>query len=329
MRLLARSAAVLVLVAGVAACGGGGGDAAEGVPTGPPFRNPVFDQDFPDPFVLRVGKRYYAYATNGNGKEVQTLTSPDLVHWTPGPDALPKVGWWAYPGKTWAPEVVALRNGTYVLYYTANGGGQCIGRAVASRPRGPFVDRWRKPLVCQRDEGGSIDPSPFRDDDGKLYLVWKNDGNAIGHTTYIWAQRLAAGGTELVGRPEQIARNDAGWEGSVVEGPQLWREDGRLYLFYSGSTFESDSYAVGYATCATPLGPCEDASENPILKSACRASGPGHHTLIRADGETWILYHAWPAPVRADKRVLWLDRLTWEDRKPVVHGPTCGVQPGP
>src|SRR5918995_2958391 len=121
------------------------------------FRNPVHASDFPDPFVLRAGGAYYAYGTNGSGQEVQTLTSTDLVHWRPVRDALPEVGRWAYPGKTWAPELLARDDGTYVLYYTANGGGQCIGRAVADAPAGPFVDRWREPLVCQRSEGGSID----------------------------------------------------------------------------------------------------------------------------------------------------------------------------
>lgn len=321
-----RLALVALLLLVVAGCGDEGGGDAE--PTGPPFRNPVYDRDFPDPFVLRAGGRYYAYATNAGGKEVQTLTSNDLVHWRPGPDALPKVGWWAYPGKTWAPEVLSRGGRSFVLYYSANGGGQCVGRAVARRPLGPFVDRWREPLVCQRDEGGSIDASPFRDTDGTLWLVWKNDGNSIGHRTFIWAQRLSSGGTDLVGPRRSLVENDVGWEGAVIEGPQLWRQDGQLYL-YSGGGYESNDYAVGYATCDTPLGPCEKAPENPILKSACRASGPGHHTLIRVGGETWIVYHAWPAPVRVDKRVLWLDRMTWEDGKPVVHGPTCDVQPGP
>ena len=93
------------------------------------FTNPVYDRDFPDPFVLKVGDTYYAYATNGDGKQVQTLTSEDLVDWTPGPDALPKVGAWTINGQTWAPEVLARDDGTYVLYYTAN---LCVGRAVAS-----------------------------------------------------------------------------------------------------------------------------------------------------------------------------------------------------
>jgi beta-xylosidase len=303
----------------LAGCGGSGNES---------FGNPVHPADFPDPFVLRVGDAYHAYGTNGAGKEVQTLSSHDLVHWRPGKDALPQVGSWAYPGKTWAPEVLARPGGTFVLYYTANGGGQCVGRAVADDPAGPFRDRWREPLVCQRDEGGSIDPSPFRDVDGALYLYWKNDGNAIGHTTRLWGQRLSADGTGLTGTPVRLAANDAGWEGAVVEAPTMWVHAGRHYLFYSGEAYDGDLYGVGYATCAGPLGPCTDASENPILKTGCKAHGPGHQALVRdGEGNTWLVYHAWDE--RFERRQLWLDRVRWDDGRPVVEGPTCGEQPAP
>ena len=309
-----KRALSLLVVLTLIACGG----------KEPTFANPVHNADFPDPFVLKVSDTYYAYATNGAGKQVQTLTSGDLVHWQPGPDALPKVGSWGFNGETWAPEVLARGDGSYVLYYTAN---KCVGRAVARKPLGPFVDHAKKPLVCQATQGGSIDASPFRDDDGKLYLVWKNDGNAIGATTYIWAQRLSADGLRLVGERRTIEKNDASWETSVVEGPLVWKRDGRYFLFYSGNVYSGSGYAVGYATCASPLGPCKDAPENPILKTACKARGPGHNALIDVGGQTWIVYHAWNEIY--SKRQLWIDRLDWQNGNPVVHGPTCSRQPAP
>src|SRR3712207_4078397 len=132
-----RSRGVLAALVCALVAGCGGGEESQ------PFRNPVHVADFPDPFVLEVDGTYYAYATNGPRGNVQTLTSTDLVDWQPGKDALPQLGRWAYEGKTWAPEVLALENGTYVLYYTANAadfGRQCIGVAVAAQPEGPFVD---------------------------------------------------------------------------------------------------------------------------------------------------------------------------------------------
>jgi len=311
-----RLVVVIVAVLALTACGAG---------KQAMFTNPVYRGDFPDPFVLKVGDTYYAYGTNSAGKQVQTLTSKDLVHWQPGPDALPKLGSWAFIGETWAPEVLKRDDGTYVLYYTAN---KCVGRAVASKPLGPFVDPAQEALVCQPTLGGSIDASPFRDDNGKLYLLWKNDGNAIGAPTYIYAQRLAPDGLHLVGKRTTLEKNDAPWEASVVEGPMLRKHDGRYYLFYSGNVYSGAGYAVGYATCASPLGPCKDAPENPILKTACAAHGPGHNALIDdGAGQTWIVYHAWDAAYA--KRQLWIDRLDWTDGKPVVDGPTCKAQDAP
>jgi len=311
-----RSAVVAAALLTLAACGGS--EPAT-------FENPVFRGDFPDPFVLKDGDTYYAYATNGAGKQVQTSTSKDLVHWQPGRDALPKVGSWAFIGETWAPEVLKRDDGSFVLYYTAN---KCVGRAVAGKPLGPFVDSAKESLVCQPTLGGSIDASPFRDDDGKLYLLWKNDGNAIAAPTYIYAQRLSSDGLHLVGKRTTIEKNDVPWEASVVEGPMLRKDDGRYYLFYSGNVYSGAGYAVGYATCASPLGPCQGAPENPILKTTCDAHGPGHNALIDdGAGRTWIVYHAWDAAYA--KRQLWIDRLDWTDGKPVVEGPTCKAQDAP
>jgi beta-xylosidase len=314
---------------GLAVTGCGGGKQAT-------FANPVVDENFPDPFVLRVGETYYAYGTNDTDGNVQTLRSRDLVHWRQGADALPTLGVWASPGRTWAPEVLALDNGGYVLYYTAAGNDektQCVGRAVSRAPGGPFVDKAAAPLVCQTAEGGSIDPSPFRDADGSLYLLWKNDGNCCGEDTYLYSQRLSENGLHLVGQRTRLVEQDAPWEGRLVEAPTLWRHDGRYYLFFSANAYYDGSYAVGYARCDGPAGPCSDAAENPILKTRCDAVGPGHQALVEdADGTTWMLYHAWPAASvnsEVPGRLLWLDRVAWTGGKPVVDGPTCGPQDAP
>jgi beta-xylosidase len=299
------------------------------------FRNPVFASDFPDPFIVRVDDDYVAYGTNGATENVRTLRSRDLVHWQPGPDAMPELAPWALRGWTWAPAVLARGDGTYVLYYTARSFAltrQCVGRAVAHAATGPFVDGSREPLVCQAELGGSIDADVFRDADGGLYLYWKNDGNCCGLPTAIYGQRLSADGLRLEGRRAVLESNDAAWEGTTVEAPTMWREHDRYVLFYSGNAYNTELYAVGYATCRTPLGPCEDAPENPILASACRAIGPGHQAVVRIGDESWLAYHAWsPGQVGSVSpgRSLWLDPLEWSDGKPVVDGPTCARQPAP
>jgi beta-xylosidase len=299
------------------------------------FTNPVHLENFPDPGAVRVDDTWYAYGTNNNAANVPVMTSPDLVTWTPAGDAMPQIGKWADTGNTWAPEVIA-GDGGYLLYYTARSAAtdrQCIGVAFSSAPGGPFVDDADEPLICQADEGGSIDASPYRDEAGKLYLYWKNDGNAIGQPTWLYASALSADGRSLAGDSVRLLRNDAAWEDHVIEAPQMVRRDGRLYLFYSANAFDRDVYAVGYATCDGPLGPCRKAAENPILKSSPAAAGPGHTFLVSTpSGQTWLLYHAWPPDSIGSVlpgRQLWLDRVDWVDGKPVVKGPTADPQPLP
>jgi beta-xylosidase len=199
---------------------------------------------------------------------------------------------------------------------------------VASSPAGPFVDESTEPLICQADEGGSIDASPFTDADGTRYLLWKNDGNAIGVDTWIYAQPLSADGLSLVGEPVRLMKQDQPWEGNLVEAPFLWLRDGTYYLFYSANAFDRAEYAVGYAVCEGPLGPCTKPSSEPILASTDDAAGPGHCVLIEKDGRTWMVHHAWPPESVGSAlpgRTMWLTEVTWEDGVPVLDGPRASV----
>ncbi|HEX8303449.1 MAG TPA: glycoside hydrolase family 43 protein [Jatrophihabitans sp.] len=294
---------------------------------GRPYQNPVYEENFPDPAALRVGNRYYAYATQGGGSNIQVLTSPDLIHWTAGPDALPQVGRWASGGKTWAPEVLAV-GGKYVLFYTEHdqkSDKQCIGRAQSNSPGGPFVDNRPAPLVCQPALGGSIDPNPIRGADGALYLYWKNDGNCCGKPVQLWVQRLSPDAGSLRGSPVALLSNTRSWQGNLIEAPEMVTHGGRYYLFYSANDYGSDKYAVGYASCRGPIGPCADKSEQPLLSSAAMAAGPGHpFVLDLADGSSVMLFHAWPPDAIGSAvpgRQLWLEPLRWVGGEPRMSPP--------
>ena len=90
-------------------------------------------------------------------------------------------------------------DGQYVMYYSAALKGlpdkHCLGVALSSNPVGPFHPIGDTPLLCPNPDGrgynafptiaspgqgGAIDASGFRDVDGKLYITYKVDGNALG-----------------------------------------------------------------------------------------------------------------------------------------------------
>lgn len=302
------------------------------------FRNPVLKVDFPDPHVIHVNERFYAYATNSSGRNVQLAVSDDMVNWELLTDAMPALAPWAAlrSGFVWAPEVIQVGE-QFLLYYTARDKAsdrQCIGVAVSDSPEGKFRDSNTEPFICQADLGGSIDASPFRDGN-QLYLYWKNDGNCCGQPTRIYVQELSEDGLSLVGEPVSLVENDSVWEGSVVEAPTMFKQGDSYYLFFSANSYGGAEYAVGYAVCESAAGPCEDAPENPILESLLEnppVIGPGHQTLLQLGDQTWIIYHAWevsPQGTKTDRRLMWIDPLDWEDGKPVVRGPTTTIQPVP
>jgi beta-xylosidase len=297
------------------------------------FTNPVWGSNFPDPQIVKGPGGYVAMATNGNGMNVQTLTSDDLVDWTQGQDALPELPAWTSPGKVWAPEAARIAD-RWVMYYTTKAPDpeiQCIGVAVAAQPEGPYRDTSAGPLVCEEEQGGSIDASPFVAKDGRAYLYWKNDGNAIGVDTWISVQQLGPDGTTLVGRPQRLLKQDQPWEGQLVEAPSLWERDGVVHLFYSANDYGSDRYAVGHATAPSPLGPFTKEPE-PVLVSSEVAAGPGHNSLVEKDGRLWMVYHAWaPDAVGSEVpgRTMWLSEVTFDGAKVRVQPPTTNVDTRP
>lgn len=306
---------------------------------------PVFTTDFPDPFVLRHGTEFLAYATNAQGDRanVQMARSTNLVDWalvSDGPklhDAMPEMPAWARAGFTWAPEVLQTQNG-FVLHFTAkdkNSGLQCLGAAFSPKAYGPFTSKATEPLICQTTIGGTIDSHAFRDSDGKLYLYYKNDGNnpQFKKATDIYVQRLTSDGLNVAGEAVSLLRNDVAWEAHVIEAPTMVRHQGRYFMFFSANHFGWEThqrlspYAIGYAECKGPMGPCTDAPRNPILnsfndrKTGC-LSGPGHQSVFEVGGRQFISFHAWAATSGCrrfdNKRYLYVAPLLWKDGQPQI-----------
>jgi len=311
--------------------------------TAEPSFVPVFQTNFPDPFVMLDNGEFIAFATN-DGINLPMATSKDLVNWSavmdpakPGKrlDGMPMLASWVKEGATWAPEVSRVGS-KYLLYYTANNrklDRQCVGVAIADNARGPYRDNSATPIVCQTDLGGTIDADAFRDTDGQRYLYYKNDGNRVSKVSSIWAQRLSDDGLSVTGAPVSIARDTKDWEQRLIEAPTMVHAPNGYQLFYSGGYFgwnddqRISPYAMGYATCSSPMGPCTPSRDNPILhsfndKEAGCISGPGHQSIFTVGQRSFIAFHAWAATKGCrkadDKRFLYVAPLSWKDGKPVI-----------
>lgn len=262
-------------------------------------QGPVMKHNFPDPHVMQYNNTWWAFGTNNPPSphpHVQVASSSDFASWTLSKtDPLPDTGTWSVGNSTWSPSVIqrvslclacmllgrrsqlTLRvqpDGKWILYYTnpitADPGKHCIGAAISSSITGPYTPiSQSRPLICDLGRGGAIDPAAFRDTDGSHWIVYKVDGNSIGHggscsngvppiaPTPIMLQRLDDQDlVTLQGEPIVLITNDEPEDGPNVESPSLVKSPhGVYFLFFSSNCFTSPRYDIAYATADHVAGP--------------------------------------------------------------------------
>jgi hypothetical protein len=247
--------------------------------------NRGYHGDFPDPAVLREGKTYYAYSTTVAGLNLPVIRSTDLVHWQAvGEGQRDAAAWSAYSrtstgthATTWAPSVIRVGR-TYVHAYATPVRGvrprkMCISVSRSLHPASGYVDRTTRPLVCPGGRG-AIDPQYFTAPNGARYLLWKSE-QTNGYTAQLWTTRVSNDGLRLAPPNHLLLSASEPWERGIIENPSMIGYHGRYYLFYSGGSYDDDSYATGYARCQTPAGPCTRMGTGPLLTTRGRVSGPG------------------------------------------------------
>lgn len=206
------------------------------------------------------------------------------------------------------PQTDTLQDdGRFVLYYSGElkkwKQHHCLGTAVSvdKSPLGPYQPH-NASLACPLRQGGAIDPAPFRDADGKLYVVYKADANSIGNggscnnskkplvSVPILLQELEKDGITPVGDPVQILENTHN-DGPLVESPSLTRTPGGIYfLFFSSHCFTSSKYNIKYATSSSLRGPYARAKQSLLQSGDFGLNGPGGAT-VSSDG-TKMVFHA-------------------------------------
>ena len=287
------------------------------------FKNPVYNQDTPDPTVVRAPDgTFYAYGTGGTCRK-----STNLYTWTNVGNALSRPTWndTTYVDangqkKTdyyslWALDVSRTIDDKYLVYYACalwgNGTRTGIGVATGTKPTS-FTDRGRMFRSTEIGVTNSIDPCYVEEFD-KKYLVWGSF-----HDLYI--SELTDDGLAIknFSKKTKIA-------GGAFEGAMIYKRGSYYYLFASvGSCCEgvNSTYrtVVGRSTSIT--GPYTNkqggsmVSNNytTILKGNDSWKGPGHNSEIITDdaGQDWLLYHAYSSATPDKGRVLMLDKITWD-----------------
>lgn len=233
-----------------------------------------------DVTVIRDNGKYYMYCTGGGA-----WISDDLLNWTFHRVAHVPI----------APHVVKY-NGAF--YMCGNDG----PLFKADNPLGPFtsVGNWKNTPGVAGGWNGPFDMDIFIDDDNKPYLYYPGRGVSGIYVVPLDPADL----TRFAGPPKHLFafNSDHVWEryGEMneytdvawIEGPWLQKRNGTYYLEYSASGTQWKTYAEGYYTAKSPMGPFTYAPNNPLLRrTEGLVTGTGHGSIVEGpDHQLWQFY---------------------------------------
>jgi beta-xylosidase len=285
--------------------------------------NPIFPGWYADPEAIIFGKKYWVFPTFSApyGKQVffDAFSSSDLVNWTKHERILDTASIKWAKRAMWAPSIIE-KDKKYYLFFGANdiqsdkeSGG--IGVAVADKPQGPYKDLLGKPLVDKFHNGAQpIDQFVYKDKD-EYYLIyggWRHCNIAHLKKDFTGFIPFEDGSIFKEITPE-----------SYVEGPFMFKKDGKYYFMWSEGGWTGPNYSVAYAIADSPFGPFKRIGkilqQNPEI-----ATGAGHHSVIHdpKSKDWYIVYHRRPLGEKdGNSRVTCIDKMYFDEQgliKPVI-----------
>ncbi len=270
------------------------------------YRNPVLFADYSDPDAIRVGDDYYLTASSFLAAPgLPILHSKDLVNWTIINHvfaAQPPAEHFAKPRHgqgVWAPAI-RHHGGKFWIFYPDPDFGLYV--TTATDPAG----EWSAPFLFKAGKG-LIDPCPFWDDDGTLYLIHGWAKSRAGISNLLTLHRLSADATQVLDAGEVIidANKLPGW--STLEGPKLYKRNGWYWVFAPAGGVATGYQAVFRAK--NIRGPYE--ARNVLDQGATAINGPHQGAWVdTVTGEDWFLHFQDRGPFG---RVIHLQPMRWRD----------------
>ena len=309
----------------------------------------IFSQRFSaDPAPIVHDGRVYLYTSHDkdhpHGYDMQDwncLSSSDMTNWRDEGIAFSlKNTTWAQDLHAWAQQVVALKNGSFVMYFPAMGTGGGVGVATASHPAGPFVQATDGPL---NGTDGADDPTVFVDDDDRAYVCVNKGGPLCGELNEDLVSWKSP--PQLLPGYDHGDKNGGRWH--YFEAPWLMRHGDQYILSYMMSysdcpgnnghriarpncSWSHGGFDVGYAVAPiTPAGPLAAtfAPQGTLMWSP--PTGFNNHQGIcefpAGSGEFYMFYHScWFSNGDGLRRNVGVDRLYYNDSRPLAVAATPG-----
>lgn len=260
--------------------------------------------------LMKEGNKYWSFST---GDGISTVYSTDLFNWTRGKQVFQSGKWpsWInvsvpnFGGGFWAPDITYL-NGKYYLYYACSSLGSSVSAiGVATSPtldqNSPdynWTDLGMVVSSSSPQDVNAIDPSIFKDTNGRVYLTYGSYFGGIG----VIELNPATGKVKARARLNRVAGGSA----SSFEASCLIKEGNYYYLFANRAHCCQGPYSTYYIVTGrsvSPAGPFIDkdglnlrgsgntAGGTTVMMTSGRYIGPGHFGLLRDNGRNLVSTH--------------------------------------
>jgi hypothetical protein len=224
---------------------------------------------------------------------------------------------WAAAGHAYAGQIIQGSDKRYYLYApvqeanTQNEDPFAIGVAVSDSPLGPWKDAHPSgPIISQsvpeQNKIQNIDPTPYVDEDGRVYIYWGTFGQLRG---------IELAPDMVTPRGKEVAVK--GLTG-FFEAPWFFKRKGTYYMIYSDNKAGPDSpctpavyhACIAYGTAASPLGPW--TYQRVILAPV--SSTTSHPGAVEFKGKWYLVYHTADAKGGGHfRRSVAIDAMEWDD----------------
>ena len=266
--------------------------------------------------IMKDGNRYWFFST---GVGIGATYSNNLTGWYSSNKTIFTLGTWpswvtaavpGFAGTFWAPDVIYMNN-AYYLYYSCSTFGSSRSAIGVAKSASLNDSAWTDLGMVVSSDGSStainaIDPGLFKDDDGKVYMVYGSWFGGIGMVEIDSVTGMATTGTKhLYGGSHQS-----------IEAANLIKEGDYYYLIVNRGICcqgVKSTYYITVGRADSVQGPY--TGWNTLLSTSDRYIGPGHFSPLYDSCATYASIHYYDKNANGASKLDIL-RLTFVDGWP-------------
>jgi GH43 family beta-xylosidase len=303
------------------------------------FTNPIVIRPSADPWVIHVGGYYYYTYSHGTyigikrARELQRIGDVgETAVWVAPSDK-------EYSQEIWAPELHYF-NGRWYIYVAADNGENENHRMFVleggSDPNDPTSQPFKlKGKILEKSDKWAIDGTVLQLDDDSLYFIWSGWEGDINGQQNLYIAPMSNPWT-LSGERVLISTPNYDWETeemAINEGPQILKNDGKIFIIYSASASWTAQYCLGmlFHEGGDMLTPSSwKKVPGPVFKASPENStfGVGHCSFVKSpdEKEDWIVYPGMTEGLGWDYRDVRAQKFTWDENGRPVFGIPVAVK---